>query len=687
MEINDCVATVTQLMREWNISRAQIEQLAGGLESRAQGYYVQFEKAIATTVTSSAGGVIEINRKLDEVARTLFEERHTETKTGYKSIGDALDFKELRQDAGIAIKNLQDRLSGQTAALVENVWRIADHEFKDRLPVSIQNNMTKLHEELKGKFTGEELAAAMRFKFVDAAKNVITTELDANGKLIFKDGMDRVFGADGLATQTATKAASSSPNFMPAMEALFGSSGKVAHAAQEATGATNLDAAMQGLEQKVESGVTTALDEAGTKAQAHAASKLGANIKEGVGALGNTLSSIGGLGTQVLALGDAWNKPKKGAADYFNLMGQLGGTISQGLGAVDAIGKLGTAMSSLGIMTKIAAAAQAVFNAIMAVNPVVLIVIAVVALIAAIVLLIVYWDQVKAALRDNPWLTVAAAMFGIIGLIILVIAYWDEIKLAVLIAANFMSIQLQKIGGFFVGLKTLIGMVWDWIVNSVYNLGAGILNIFIEFGAGITNTFIDLLNGFIDIYNDIAAWVPGLDEIANVEKVDVEAMKVATKAVPEIDVGKAFAQQGEITGGLEDQIAKQEQVVQKAQDEDRARQQKAAASKAEEERKAAAEAPAGAPAGAPALPAGFGGAPAATGEAPAIPAGALGAGAGPDQSVHVEGGIHVTINAEGLDGGSARMLTDDMVRQIQERLDSLRSERDRRVGVRTAVAA
>ena len=668
MDINDCVATVSQLMREWDFSRAQIEQFAGGLESRAQGYYVQFEQAIKGTVTTQQGEIINISRKVDEVATSLFEEKHKETKTGYKSIGDALDIGELRQDALIAIKNVQDMAAEKTARVVENLWRIADHEFGDALPKSLVSKMQQIQEELKGKFNEQELAAAMRFKFVDAAKNVITSELDANGKLIFKDAMGRIFGENGLATETATDAASHSPNFMPAMEALFGSGGKVAQAAHEAAGATNLDSAMKGLEQKVESGVESALDEAGAKAQSHAASKLGANIKEGVGAFGNALTSVATLGTQVLALGDAWNKPKKGVGDYLNLMAQFGGTIGSAVGVVDALSK-----------------AQAAFNIIAAANPVVLIVLAVVALIAAIVALIVYWDQVKAALRDNPWLAVVAALFGVIGVIVLVIAYWDEIKLAVLIAANFMSIQVQKIGAFFVGLKNVIVMVWDWIVTSVYNLGAGILNTFIEFGAGVVNFFIDLLNGFIGIYNDIAAYVPGLDEISKVERVNVEAIKVATKEVPEIDVGKAFAQQGEIKGGLEDQIAKQEQVVKAAQAEDKARQDKAAADKAEEERKAAA-APAAAP---PALPTGFGGAPAgALGEAPAIPAGALGAGAGgPDQSVHVEGGIHVTINAEGLDGGSAKMLTDDMVRQIQERLDSLRSERDRRVGVRTAAAA
>jgi hypothetical protein len=461
-----------------------------------------------------------------------------------------------------------------------------------------------------------------------------------------------------------TEHSSKSPDFDPAMEILLGANGKMAHAAGEAAGASNLDAAMSGLEQKVESGVESALDQAGTNAQAHAASKLGANIKEGVGAFGTALTSVASMGTQVIALGAAWNAPKKGIGDYLNLMAQFGGTVGSAIGVVDALSK-----------------AQAAFNVIAAANPVALIVIAVVALIAAVVALIVYWDQVKAALRDNPWLSVVAALFGVIGVIVLVIAYWDEIKLAVLIAANFISIQLQKIGGFFVGLKNLIGMVWDWVVNSVYNLGAGIINTFIEFGAGVVNFFLDLLNDFIDIYNDIAAWVPGLDEIEKVERVNVEAIKVATKEVPEIDVGKAFAHQGEIRGGLEDQILDQEKAVQHAQDEDRARQLKAA----DEEQKAAAAA--GAPAGAPVLPAGFGGTAGAAGAAPAIPAGALGAGGGPDQSVHVEGGIHVVINAQGLDGGSAKMLTDDMVRQIQERLDSLRSERDRRVGVRSAAAA
>ena len=678
MDFMDCAASVIRAMEARDIETHSIHQLLTGMRQEFGRMNVDFEQSMAEIgrVVSASGKGIDVTRIVDIVAESASRAVHTEIKTGYESMKAALKPDQLLQDAAIAIDNMRKQVESGVPRVLENVWKMADLEFNEKAIKGVGDRMTALQNKLlKQGFSDAEIQTALgSFNFVDATGRAIRAQLTASGDLIFKDAAGNIFGPDGKLAQAATKEAKGSPNFAPAMDAVLGPDGKLATAARGAANAANLDPAMAGLEQKIESGVTTALDEAGAKAQAHAASKLGANIKEGVGALGNTLSSVAGLGNQVLQLGEAWNKPKKGAADYFNLMGQFGGTISQGLGAVDAIQKLGAAMSSLGIMTKIAAAAQAVFNAIMAINPVVLIVLAVVALIAAIVALIVYWDQVKAALRDNPWLAVVAALFGVIGVIVLVIAYWDEIKLAVLIAANFMSIQLQKIGGFFIGLKNVIVMVWDWVVASVYNLGVGILNTFIEFGAGIVNFFIDLLNDFIEIYNDIAYYVPGLDEISKVERVNVEAIKVAAKEVPEIDVGKAFAHQGEIKGGLEDQIAKQEQVVAKAQDDDRTRQQKAAQEKADKAQQAA---PA-LPAAAPALPGGFGG--------PA-PADAARPAGGPDQSVHVEGGIHVTINAEGLDSGSAKLLTDDMVRQIQERLDSLRSERDRRIGVRTQAAA
>ena len=687
-EVLSCATAVGEMMRERGIDRHSIEVLRDGLQAEMKGMEVRYEQV-------QEG----FNRRVDSVTTAVIEgvatRIHTETKTGYGSVGEALGGKSIEQifkDAEISLGNWFDRLTGSTTDKIQSVWRIVDHTFGAGIPESIQQRMGEVFTALKTKGLPEDAIRSVleSFQFVDKAKQAIKVELSEKGELMFRDAMSNLFDANGKLAQAAEKATATSPDFGPALNTLFGADGKLAGAARGAAAATNLEPALDGFEKKVESGVNTALDKAGTNAQAHAAGALAAKVKEGVGALGGALSAVGGLGTSVIALGEAWNKPNKGATEYFGLMTQLGGTISQGLSAVDAIGKLGTAMQNLGIITKIGAAAQAVFNAVMALNPVVLVVIAVVALIAAIVLLIMYWDQVKAALRDNPWLSVIIAMTGVIGIIILIIAYWDEIKLAVLQAANFISIQAQKIAGFFIGMKNVIGMVWDWIGASIYNLGATIINGLIEFGAGIVNFFIDLLNQFIEIYNGIAKYVPGLDAIGKVERVNVEAIKVAKKAVPEIDVGKAFAQQCEIKGGLEDQIAKQEEVVRKAQEEDKARQEKAAKDKAEKAQadKAAASAPAAPGLGVPTALPGLG-APAALPEGGALPTGgALPAAAGgPDQSIHVEGGIHVTITADRLEADSAQMLTDEMVRQLQERLDALRSERDRRLGVRGPIAA
>ncbi|TGB03146.1 hypothetical protein E4099_19930 [Streptomyces palmae] len=69
---------------------------------------------------------------------------------------------------------------------------------------------------------------------------------------------------------------------------------------------------------------------------------------------------------------------------------------------------------------------------------------------------------------------------------------------------------------------------------------------------------------------------------------------------------------------------------------------------------------------------------------PAVPAAAPG---GPDQSVHVEGGITVNINAERLEADAARLLSDEIIQRIQERLATLRSEQDFRAGTRAPAPA
>jgi hypothetical protein len=68
----------------------------------------------------------------------------------------------------------------------------------------------------------------------------------------------------------------------------------------------------------------------------------------------------------------------------------------------------------------------------------------------------------------------------------------------------------------------------------------------------------------------------------------------------------------------------------------------------------------------------------------------LAAAAGPhtvDQSVNVEGGISVSVNADRLEADSAQILSDEIVAQLQARLGALRSEQDFRVGARPAAVA
>jgi hypothetical protein len=492
---------------------------------------------------------------------------------------------------------------------------------------------------------------------------------DAAGK-VFKVAVDELFKPDGKVAVFALEAVLHSPDFAPAMDVLFGPSGKLADSAHDAATGANLDPALTNLEEKLEKGVDAALDKAGEASAAHAAEALGQKISSGATALGGALTAVPQLYDSVTKLGDAWSAPLDSTQSYMNLLSAAGTTI----------GQAGQTLQAFAGLTQVAAAAQAVFNAVMALNPVVLVVLAVVALIAGIALLIVYWDQVKAALRDNPWLSVAAVLLGVIGIIILIIAYWDEVKLAVLVAANFVSIQVQRIGLFFAGLATLVGQVWGVITASVANVGIAILNAFISAGTAVQNFFISMINWILGKYNELAdsviGDVLGLEQAELIPEVDVQTRLIPPREVPEIDVAAAF-DTSRVTGGLEGRIAAQEEVVATARRED-------------EERRAAAAQPAAAPAAAPGIPAPAAGLPPVPpGARPELPpAGGAAVPVGPaDQSVRVEGGITVNINAERLEANAAQLLSDEIIRRIQERLGALRAEQDFRTGARTSATA
>jgi hypothetical protein len=662
MDIAQLVALLNQLSTTMESAgtragdlRHAVEQLRTAFELTAQGYETSVNVPLRLVAQTVDGRVLEINRVIDVVAQRAGElQLNIENKTG--AIAAAIPtLTEALIGPQRNAQLLADLILGATGH-AQNLWRFTE-EIGPRQQRVIDERLTTYAQ-----FMLDELRLSE-----DQVRRAIESFRVEGAEEAFQPAIEFIFGKDGPIAQVALREASGSPDFGPAMQAIFGPGGALADAATASAGGADLEPALQNLEDKIEEGVTEAMEGAGEAAATAGAQSLSNQISSGVGALGNVLTSVPQLYTSVTALGAAWDKPLNSTQDYMNLFSALGATINQGVQVFQAL---------QGVM-QLATAAQAAFNVVAAMNPIVLIVLAVIALIAGIVLLIAYWDEVKAALRDNPWLAVAAVMFGLIGIIVVVIAYWDEIKLAVLVAANFISIQVQRIGAFFMGVGRLASMVWDYIVATLVNMGIGILNTFIELGTSIQNFFIGVINGMLELYNEFAESAVGefigLEPAELIPEVDVETRLIPPRDVPEIDVDAAFRTES-ITGGLEDSIAAQRAVVDQAQREDEARR----AQQAEEERAAAAAAPA-APAAVPALPG-----------APALPAGAgpaaAAAAGGPDQSVRVDGGITVNINAERLEADAAEILSDEIIRAIQQRLDELRAEAGFRTGVRAEAA-
>jgi hypothetical protein len=665
MNLEEILAALRQLdvmVREQGPRVNNLVSALGALqlhvESLLRDELSELEMRVTIRVHETAKKYTELTRQYDQFAASL--ERLTNNEVKVSDDISEVVHKKLDQ-------LYLDAIAGIFG--IENTWNLKLQEFDKKTETYLAQKLELVREQLAKnlRWTDAEVRVAFQnIRFVDRLGNVLQAELSESGEVLFKKVAKATVGEGGDLQRAFEKEGMDSPDFGPAARALLGPRGKLAETMTDVAMGANLKGAEEGLEAKVEQSVKSALDEAGEKAAAHAGKALASKIGEGATALGSIFTAVPQMYSSVQELGEAWDKPLQSTADYMNLFSKLGGVLNQGVQTIQALAGV----------TKIAAAAQAVFNAVMALNPIVLIVIAVIALIALIAALIVYWDQVKATVRDNPWVAAIGVIFGplgiLISLIVLVISYWDELKLAVLRAANFISIKVQQIGAVFVGLKNLIGMVWDWIMGSVYNLGVGILNTFIEFGANFVNFFINIINGLIGMYNSVAQYIPGVDEIEEVKKINVESIKIAKKELPTIDVGAAFAGVGQVSGGLEGQIAKQEEVLRQAKAADEERRRKA--------QEGAAPA---APSGVPGLPAGL---PAAGLAAPAVPlAGAAAVAA--DHSVHVEGGIHITITAERLEADSAKLLTDDMVRRLQERLDALRTERERRLGTRALAPA
>ncbi len=656
-----------------------LDQLRVMSERMEQGWIPRLEQVLQAHIRlpGAGAGTRDVNAVADLISVRVGKALLDELKTGGTTPAALRGQIDVEQILDHMMVLLRPRSFGVFRESMEAVWSLTDAHLSTQSEAILLQQMEKVVGRLKDMgFTEpdiQNLLSRFHFRFAEAA------ESGAEGAL--GPAMEVIFGQDGKLALAATKEASGSPNFGPAMEAVLGPTGKLANAATQAAEGANFTTAQTELEQKVEKSVTTALERAGTAAADKAGAKVGKKIAGGLTALGNVMTSIPQLYSGIKDLGEVWDKPNKGADDYMKLMSSLGGIVMG----------LGQTIQAFSAIQEIATGVQAAFNAVAAMNPYVLIALAVIALIAGIVLLIVYWDKVKAAIRDNPWIAVIAVMFGVIGVIILVIAYWDEIKLAVLKAANFVSIQMQRVGGFFIGVKNLAGMVWDWIVATVENVGIGILNAFITIGVGIQNFFIGVINWVLKQYNKVAdsaiGSVLGLSKADLLPEVDVKTKLIPPKEVPKVDVEAAFKPMTEEkTGGLEGQIAKQQAVVDKAKKDDEDRRAKEAKEKADKE-KAAAAAPPGAPAGlappaipgmppgAPGVPAAFAGPP---GAAAAMPPAAGGGG------VTIQGGITVTINADKLEADASKILSDEIVQALNTKLQALQGDANRRLGAAAA---
>lgn len=115
-------------------------------------------------------------------------------------------------------------------------------------------------------------------------------------------------------------------------------------------------------------------------------------------------------------------------------------------------------------ITKIVTLAQWAWNAALTANPIGIIVVAIGAAIAAIAALIVYWNDINAAMAESPgWIQatwnafklMGAPLFVLIGLIRRIIDHWDLIKKAF------------TDGGFLAGLQKLGGVIVSALIDPL----------------------------------------------------------------------------------------------------------------------------------------------------------------------------------------------------------------------------
>lgn len=163
-----------------------------------------------------------------------------------------------------------------------------------------------------------------------------------------------------------------------------------------------------------------------------------------------------------------------------------------------------------GIKTAMAGAqtTMAAFNAVMAANPAVLIALAIAALIALIVVLVMHWDEVKAAVESFS----ESAMGAIDGIIQGFVNFGQSI-------GSFISSAIDAVSEFTTYLVTsisdainsAINAFFDWVVGVGEAILAMMMSI-IEFGAFLASSAVEFVSSFLDPFSGI---IDGVSEIFN----------------------------------------------------------------------------------------------------------------------------------------------------------------------------
>lgn len=251
-----------------------------------------------------------------------------------------------------------------------------------------------------------------------------------------------------------------------------------------------------------------ALNEVGNDESLQEAATASDTFANSTGQLEASIASAGAkmldtFGPTIIGLingfGDAITNVSDSVADFAGWMQQGGAWQDVIKGIAVAIAAVVTALTLYTTVVRIAAAIQAVFNAVMSANPIGLIILAIVALVAV---LIYFFSQTK--IGKKIW----EAFVDFLGLAVSKIAEfftsaWDTIK-------NVWSGVTDFFNGIWNGIKSAFGAVTNWFKDTFQKAWEGVKNVFSAGGKvfdgikdGISSVFKTVVNGIISGINTV----------------------------------------------------------------------------------------------------------------------------------------------------------------------------------------